>query len=67
MIKKILVVNCGEIVMCIFCICWVMNIVIVVIYIWVDWGVLYVCYVEEVYCIFDFLEDMFYLKLEKIL
>lgn len=49
--KKIFVVNWGEIVLCVMWIVKKMGICIVVVYFEVDWYVFYVKFVDEVVCI----------------
>lgn len=55
MFDKILIVNCGEIVFCVICVCCEMGIVLVVVYFIVDIDVMYVCMVDELVCIGLFL------------
>lgn len=51
MFKKIFIVNRGEIVVRIICVCREFGILIVVIYLEIDKDVLYVKIFDEVYCI----------------
>lgn len=67
MIKKILVVNRGEIAMRIFRTYWVMNTSTAAVYTHVDRGTLHMRYAEEAYCISESPEDTSYLKPKLIL
>lgn len=67
MIKRILVVNCGEIVVRVMCFCWEMEIMSIVVFLEVDWIVKYVFYVDEVYCIGLVVLKESYLNIEKII
>lgn len=51
MLDKIVIVNCGEIVLCIFCVCKELGIKIVVVYFSVDCDLKYVLLVDEMVCI----------------
>lgn len=62
MFDKIFIVNCGEIVLCVVCVCCEMGIKLVVVYLIVDVDVMYVCMVDEVICIGLFFLGVFYLN-----
>lgn len=67
MFKKILIVNCGEIVVCIICVVCEMGILIVVIYLEVDKELLYIILVDEVICVGLVKLVEFYLNVNVIL
>lgn len=51
MLDKLVIVNWGEIVFCIFCVCKEFGIKIVVVYLMVDCDLKYVLFVDEIVCI----------------
>lgn len=51
MLKKVVIVNCGEIVLCVLCVCKELGIKIVVVYLIVDCEFKYVLLVDEIVCI----------------